>query len=137
MRPESMTTVWPVMVSVRHMATTMSAQSSLSAGFFRSELDAERSICSDRRLAVARVPSRRPGATQLTSVTGAKATAMQRVIWMKTKGEVTAGTLDDGDLQLQYSRNILPYWDLQAGYRREFKPSPANQAVISLQGIAP
>src|SRR4030088_2004561 len=29
------------------MATTMSAQSSLSAGFFRSEPDAERSICSD------------------------------------------------------------------------------------------
>jgi hypothetical protein len=30
-----MTTVWPVMVSVRHMVTTMSAQSSLSAGFFQ------------------------------------------------------------------------------------------------------
>jgi hypothetical protein len=29
-----------------------SAQSSLSAGFFRSELAAERAICSDRRLAV-------------------------------------------------------------------------------------
>ena len=74
-----MTTVWPVIVSVRHMATTMSAQSSLSAAFFRSELDAERSIYSDRRLAVARVPSSRPGATQLTSVSGASATAMQRV----------------------------------------------------------
>jgi copper resistance protein B len=58
-------------------------------------------------------------------------------IWMKTKGEVTAGTLDDGDLQIQYSRYIAPFWDLQAGYRREFKPSQANQAVISLQGIAP
>ena len=32
-----------------------------------------------RRLAVARVPSSRPGATQLTSVSGASATAMQRV----------------------------------------------------------
>jgi hypothetical protein len=57
MRPESMTTVWPVMVSVRHMATTMSAQSSLSAAFFRSEPDAERSTCSGLRLAVLRVPS--------------------------------------------------------------------------------
>src|ERR1700710_2075794 len=83
MRPESITTVWPVLGSVWHMATTMSAQSSLSAGFFRSELDAERSICSDRRLAVARVPSNRPGATQLTSVSGANATAMQRVRWIK------------------------------------------------------
>ena len=78
-----MTTVWPVMVSVRHMATTMSAQSSLSAAFFRSDPDAERSICSGRRLAVARVPSSSPGATQLTSVSGANATAMQRVRWMR------------------------------------------------------
>jgi hypothetical protein len=68
MRPESMTTVWPVMVSVRHMLTTMSAQSSLSAARFRSELPAERATCSGRRLAVARVPSSSPGATQLTSV---------------------------------------------------------------------
>ena len=66
-----MTTVWPVMVSVRHMVTTMPAQSPSSAGFFSSELGAERSICSGLRLAVARVPSRRPGATQLTSVAGA------------------------------------------------------------------
>jgi hypothetical protein len=43
MRPASITTVCPVIVSVRHMVTTMSAQSSLSAGFFRSELEAERS----------------------------------------------------------------------------------------------
>ena len=70
---------WPVMVSVRHIATTMSAQSSLSAAFFRSEPDAERSTCSGLRSAVARVPSSRPGATQLTSVSGASATAMQRV----------------------------------------------------------
>jgi hypothetical protein len=74
-----MTTVWPVIVSVRHIVTTMSAQSSLSAGFFRSEVDAERSTNSGRRLAVARVPSSRPGATQLTNVSGASATAMQRV----------------------------------------------------------
>ena len=75
--------VWPVMVSVRHMVTTMSAQSSLSAAFFRRAPAAERSICSGRRLAVARVPSSSPGATQFTSVSGANATAMQRVRWMR------------------------------------------------------
>jgi len=37
------------------------------------------SILSEGRFDVARVPSRRPGATQLTSVSGAKATAMHRV----------------------------------------------------------
>jgi hypothetical protein len=55
----------------------------LSAGFFNSEVAADFSINSGRRLAVARVPSRRPGATQLTSVSGAKATAIQRVKWMR------------------------------------------------------
>ena len=77
-----MTIVWPVMVSVRHMVTTMSAQSSLSAGFFNSEPAALRATTSSRRLDVALVPSSRPGATQLTSVSGASATAMQRVRWI-------------------------------------------------------
>src|SRR6185437_3599458 len=35
-RPASMTTVWPVIVSVLHMVTAISAQSSLSAAFFSS-----------------------------------------------------------------------------------------------------
>jgi hypothetical protein len=32
-----MTIVWPVIVSVRHIVTTMSAQSPLPAGFFSSD----------------------------------------------------------------------------------------------------
>jgi hypothetical protein len=39
-----MTIVRPITVSARHIVTTMSAQSSLSAGLFRSEVVAERSI---------------------------------------------------------------------------------------------
>jgi hypothetical protein len=50
-----MTTVWPVMVSLRQMVATMFAQSSLSAAFFKSEPAAERSICSGRRFARPRV----------------------------------------------------------------------------------
>ena len=38
-----MTIVWPIIVSARHIVTAMS-QSSLSAGLFRSEVVAERSI---------------------------------------------------------------------------------------------
>ena len=59
--------------------TLQLARIEVSAGFFKSELAAARSTCSDLRFAVARVPSRSPGATQLTSVSGANATAMQRV----------------------------------------------------------
>ena len=40
-RPESMTAVWPVIVSVRHIVTTISAQSSLSAAFFNSDVAAD------------------------------------------------------------------------------------------------
>ncbi len=83
MRPESMTIVWPVIVSVRHSVTTMSAQSSLSAGFLSSDVAAPWAMNSGRRLAVARVPSSRPGATQLTSTLGASATAMHLVRWMR------------------------------------------------------
>ena len=43
---------------------------------------------------VARVPSSRPGATQLTSVSGANATAMQRVRWMRPAFE-TAYAMDE------------------------------------------
>jgi hypothetical protein len=51
----------------------------LVAGFFRSDEEAERSTCSTRRLTAALVPSSRPGGTQLTSVSGANAAAMQPV----------------------------------------------------------
>jgi len=47
-----------------------------------SDPEAERSTCSGRRLAVARVPSSRPGATQFTSTSGAMATAMHLVRWI-------------------------------------------------------
>lgn len=74
-----MTTLCPVIVSVRHIVTTISAQSSLSAALFNNELAAELCTCSGRRFAVARVPSNSPGATQFTKTSGASATAMQRV----------------------------------------------------------
>jgi hypothetical protein len=35
--PASMTIVWPIIVSARRIVTTMSAQSSLSAGLFQKQ----------------------------------------------------------------------------------------------------
>src|SRR5258705_416791 len=49
-----MTMVWPVIVSVRHIVTTWSATSSLSAAFLSSEAAAACSICVFARFAVAR-----------------------------------------------------------------------------------
>ena len=64
------------------MVTTWSAQSSLSAALPSREARRPFSTCSGRRLAVARVPSSRPGATQFTSTSGASATAMHLVRWI-------------------------------------------------------
>lgn len=57
--------------------------------------------------------------------------------WWKTDGSVTAGKLEDGDLQLLYGRYVAQFWDVQAGYRREWKPRPTNQGVLAVKGIAP
>ena len=57
--------------------------------------------------------------------------------WWKTLGETSAGSLESGDIQALYSQYIAQFWDLQGGYRHEFMPSRADQAVISLQGLAP
>lgn len=57
--------------------------------------------------------------------------------WWKTLGETSAGSLETADVQLLYSHYIAKFWDLQGGYRHEFGPGRVNQAVISLQGLAP
>jgi copper resistance protein B len=57
--------------------------------------------------------------------------------WSKTRGRRG----DDGDeteLQFLYSKAILPFWNLQAGVRRDLDPGPnRNWAVVGLQGLAP
>lgn len=61
-----------------------------------------------------------------------------RRLWIKTEGERGAGGHDAAQLQLLYSHAIAPYWDLQAGLRRDFDPRPGRDwAVLSVQGLAP
>jgi copper resistance protein B len=56
----------------------------------------------------------------------------------KTEGERVNGETESADLQLLYAKAIAPYWDLQFGVRRDFKPGPPqNWGVIALQGLAP
>lgn len=60
-------------------------------------------------------------------------------LWLKTEGERIRGEgTEEADLQALYARRISPYWHLQAGVRREFRPSPAqNYGVLAIQGLAP
>lgn len=60
-------------------------------------------------------------------------------LWFKSEGEQLVGErTEDADLQALYARRIAPYWHLQAGVRREIKPSPAQDfGVLAIQGLAP
>lgn len=58
---------------------------------------------------------------------------------IKTEGE---GTLREGvdgaEVQALYSRAVGPYFNLQAGVRHDFKPSPTRTyATIGFEGLAP
>lgn len=60
-------------------------------------------------------------------------------IVLKTEGEggVDSG-VEAGEVQVLYSRAISPYFDLQAGFRQDFEPTPQRTyATIGFEGIAP
>ncbi len=59
-------------------------------------------------------------------------------LWIKTEGEYVDSETEEAEGQFLYSRAILPYWDVQAGWRREFRPRPNRDwFALSLQGLAP
>ena len=61
-----------------------------------------------------------------------------RKLWIKSEGERESGRTDHAELHLLYSRAISTYWDLQAGIRHDFKPSPSRSwAAFGFKGLAP
>jgi len=59
-------------------------------------------------------------------------------LWLKTDIERVAGVTEEAELQLLYSKALYPFWDVQLGWRRDFKPQPKRDwLVIGLQGLAP
>lgn len=61
-------------------------------------------------------------------------------LWIKTDFESVGGKTEQAEVQALYSKAIAPYWDIQAGLRKDFAVdlSPSrNWAVIGLQGLAP
>ena len=59
-------------------------------------------------------------------------------IWFKTEVEHVDGKTEEAEVQFLYSRAIAPFWDFQAGWRRDIKPKP-NRDWLSLgfKGLAP
>ncbi len=60
-------------------------------------------------------------------------------LWVKTEGEYVDGDgTEEAELQFLYSRAVSAFWDLQAGIRHDFKPSPSrSHLVFGAQGLAP
>lgn len=60
-------------------------------------------------------------------------------LWLKTEGEgVLREGVESAEVQALYSRAIGPYFNLQAGVRHDFRPSPnRTYATVGFQGLAP
>ena len=58
---------------------------------------------------------------------------------LKTEGEGTIGEgIDGAEVQALYSRAVGPYFNLQAGVRHDFRPTPTRTyATIGFEGLAP
>ncbi len=59
-------------------------------------------------------------------------------LWLKTEVEQVSGETEEAELQTLYSRAVAPYWDLQAGWRHDFRPKPARDwLAVGVEGLAP
>ena len=60
-------------------------------------------------------------------------------VGFRTRGETDDnGSAEEAELQLLFSRAILPFWDLHAGLRHDLRPNPSKTyAVLSVEGTAP
>ncbi len=57
---------------------------------------------------------------------------------LKFEAEFTDDETESVETQLVYSRAISPFWDVQAGYRRDIYPKPENDwLVLGFIGLAP
>ena len=57
----------------------------------------------------------------------------------KTEGEgEVSGPLESAELQALYSRALNPWFNVEAGVRQDFRPSPQRSyAVVGIEGLAP
>lgn len=58
-------------------------------------------------------------------------------LWLKSEGEIEDGETDSAEVQVLWSRNVAPFWDVQAGVRADFEPDTTGYLVLGVQGLAP
>lgn len=58
--------------------------------------------------------------------------------WFKTEVERVDGKTEEAEVQFLYSRAVAPFWDFQAGWRRDIKPDPdRDYLALGFKGLAP
>ena len=58
-------------------------------------------------------------------------------LWIKAEVEREGSLTEEAEFQFLYSRAVSPYWDIQAGIRKDFKPVEQEWAAFGIKGIAP
>ncbi len=60
-------------------------------------------------------------------------------LWLKSEGDgAVRGGAENAEVQALFSRAVGPYFNLQAGVRHDFQPSPdQTYATIGFEGLAP
>lgn len=60
-------------------------------------------------------------------------------LWLKSEGEgAFRESVESAEVQALYSRAIGPYFNVQAGVRHDFQPSPTRTyATVGFEGLAP
>ena len=60
-------------------------------------------------------------------------------LFIKSEGEYAFAEddIEDGEIQLLWSRAISAFWDVQAGARYDFEPQGRTHLVVGVQGLAP
>lgn len=58
--------------------------------------------------------------------------------WLKTEGENSEDRTEEAELQLLYSRALTTNWDVQFGWRHDFRPKPRRDWLAAgFRGLAP
>ncbi|CAN5902898.1 hypothetical protein BH20PSE1_BH20PSE1_18560 [soil metagenome] len=60
-------------------------------------------------------------------------------LWFKTQGDDRIdGPVENGEVQLRYSRLVTPFWDLAVGARYDVEPDPSRAyGLLALHGLGP
>ena len=58
-------------------------------------------------------------------------------LWLKSEGDIVGGETETGEFQALYSRNVAPFWDVQAGVRVDWAPETTTYLALGVQGLSP